>query len=168
MSYFDNSLSDAASFLIPHMSANDYFQAFSLLDRIEDPDDIYAIETEMTTHSAKVREALGLFADATIAERLAEFVSNGAWPEADTDAEEASDTRTEFRAFDDNAICRGRGASIAAATADMAETIGESLKDRENPEGVEWYVLAFEQEQDEETGEWCDVADEDAEVVAKS
>ncbi|KRE90821.1 hypothetical protein ASG87_01410 [Frateuria sp. Soil773] len=76
MSHFDNRLNDAAAFLIPHMEGNDHFQDFSLADRIKDPDGLYAIEAEMTdsddelTHSAIVREAMGLMAAATPAERL--------------------------------------------------------------------------------------------------
>lgn len=44
--YF-SSASDAGSFMIK-LLRNDYFQDFSEADRVEDPDDIYGIEADMT------------------------------------------------------------------------------------------------------------------------
>ncbi|BFI96286.1 MAG: hypothetical protein RSP_17960 [Rhodanobacter sp.] len=90
MSHF-NSLDDAASFLIPFMNGNDYFQDFSLADRVkDDPDGVYAIEAELSGrdgdryfHGEVVREAMRWFAQATPAERLEAFKLYGR--EADQD-----------------------------------------------------------------------------------
>jgi len=69
-------------------------------------------------------------------------------------------TRTNFRACDFNGNVQGYGTNATEAAMDMASTLGEVLRDEDSPEGIDWYVLSFEQEQDEETGEWVDLENE--------
>lgn len=84
MSYF-TSASDAASTLMKVLRS-DYFQDFSEEDRILDPDGIYAMSAEITVQgdgeemfyfTAKEREALALFAEATPDERADLFETWG-------------------------------------------------------------------------------------------
>lgn len=75
--------------------------------------------------------------------------------------------RTQFRAHDVNGNVLGLGTTGGEALQDMAATLGDTLKDQDTPEGVDWYVLRFEQEQDQDTGEWLDL-DDDGELVAES
>ncbi|WP_233842245.1 hypothetical protein [Dyella sp. 2HG41-7] len=76
MSNYFSSASDAASFM-SKLLRNDYFQDFSAQDRVEDPDGIYAIEAEMPHWGEMEREAFGLFAEATPAERAELFETWG-------------------------------------------------------------------------------------------
>lgn len=78
----------------------------------------------------------------------------------------SSNTRTEFRAYDVNGNIQGYGENATEAAMDMAATIGDVLKDEDETDGVDWYVLKFEQEQDEDTYEWIDL--DDGEEVAAS
>lgn len=75
-------------------------------------------------------------------------------------------TRTEYRAFDVNHNVCGRGETAQEALADMAATLGEVLFGSDEPDGVHWYVLAFEQEQDKDSYEWVDL--DEGELVSKS
>lgn len=75
--------------------------------------------------------------------------------------------RIQFRAYDVNGNVLGLGTTGGEALQNMAASIGDTLKDKDTPEGVDWYVLRFEQEQDQDTGEWLDL-DDDGELVAES
>ena len=74
--YF-SSASDAATFMV-RLLRNDYFQDFTDEDRIQDPDNVYAISAKLKNgegfyFSDKEREALTLFSKASPEERAELF-----------------------------------------------------------------------------------------------
>jgi hypothetical protein len=64
-------------------------------------------------------------------------------------------TRTIYRFFGDNGEIYGSGDSSAEAVLDAENTIGEPLTSEDGTLNC-GYVLEVEQEQDRDTGEWCD------------
>ena len=66
-----------ATTIVKHLLNGDYFQDFSSEDRINDPDGIYDMESEITDSNEEFywnvdeRKAFKIFADLTSAERAA-------------------------------------------------------------------------------------------------
>ena len=64
-------------------------------------------------------------------------------------------TRTIYRFYGDNDEIYGSGDSSAEAFLDAESTLGEPLTKEDGTLNC-GYMLEVEQEQDEDTGEWCD------------